>query len=129
MHLGGCVKIGKEAKSMVYKNLAPVCGLYCGSCEYYKKSCEGCRNVQGKPFWTTQMKVEICPLYGCCIIKKQLDHCGLCDELPCETFNKFRDPSLSPEEAKQAVLNRQNELLKRKEIGTEKWLEEKNKNL
>lgn len=129
MLLGGYVKIGKETKNMVDKNLAPVCGLYCGSCEYYKKTCEGCGNVKGKPFWTTQMKVETCPFYDCCIKKKQLGHCGLCNELPCETFNKFHDPSLSPEKAKQAVLNRQNELLKRKEIGTEKWLEEKNKTL
>ena len=126
---GGYVKIGKETKNMTDKNLAPVCGLYCGGCEYYKKTCVGCGNVKGKPFWTTLMKVETCPLYDCCINKKQLEHCGLCEELPCETFNKFHDPSLSPEEAKQAVLKRQNELIKRKEISTENWLEEKNKNL
>ena len=71
------------------------------------------------------MKIEVCPLYGCCIDKKHLEHCGLCSELPCETFNKFHDPSLSPEEAEQAVLARKNELLTRKEIGTDKWLEEK----
>jgi len=111
------------------KNLASVCGLYCGSCEYYMKTCEGCCNVKGKPFWTTLMKVETCPLYDCCINKKQLEHCGLCGELPCETFTNLHDPSLSQEEAKQAVLNRQNELIKRKEISTEIWLKEKNKNL
>jgi hypothetical protein len=111
------------------ENLASVCGLYCGSCEYYKKTCEGCGNVKGKPFWTILMKVETCPLYDCCINKKQLEHCGLCDDLPCETFTNFHDPSLSQEEAKQAVLNRQNELIKRKEISTEIRLKEKNKNL
>lgn len=110
---------------MIDNALAPVCGLYCGTCEYLEKQCQGCGKVEGKPFWTTQMKVEVCPLYDCCINKKQLEHCGLCDEPPCKTFTDIYDPSLSPEEAKKSVLARQNELAKRKEIGTEKWLGEK----
>jgi hypothetical protein len=40
-------------------------------------------------------------------------------------FEEFYDPSLCPEEAKQSVLSRQNELMKRREIGAEKWLESK----
>jgi len=108
------------------KKLAPICGLYCGTCEYFEKQqCQGCGNVNGKPFWTALMKVEICPMYDCCINKKQLEHCGLCNEFPCKTFTGFYDPSLSEEEAKKAVLARQNELVRRKEIGTEKWLKEK----
>lgn len=107
------------------KNLVAPCGLYCGTCEYLGEQCQGCGHQEGKPFWTVRMNVEVCPLYGCCIDKKQLEHCGLCDELPCETFTSLHDPSLSPEEAKQSILSRQNELMRRKEIGTEKWLEEK----
>ncbi len=110
---------------MIDKALAPVCGLYCGSCEYFKKQCQGCGHVNGKPFWTAQIKDKICPLYNCCINQKQLEHCGLCNEFPCETFTELRDPSLGEEEARQALLARQNELVKRKEIGTERWLEEK----
>lgn len=110
---------------MLDKKLAPVCGFYCGTCKYYVKACQGCGYVKGKPFWTAQMKVEICPLYDCCINKKHLEHCGLCDEFPCKVFTGFYDPSLSEEEAKRSILARQNELLRRKEIGTEKWLKEK----
>ena len=110
---------------MIDKNLAPVCGLYCGTCEYFEKQCQGCGNVDDKPFWTAQMKVEVCPLYDCCVNKKRLEHCGLCEELPCETFRSFHDPSLSEEEAKKSVLARQNELLRTKEVGTEKWIEER----
>lgn len=109
---------------MLDKNLAPVCGWYCGTCEYFGEQCQGCGNVNGKPFWTAQMKVEICPIYDCCINKKQLEHCGLCDELPCEIF-KLYDPSLTEEEGEKLILTRQNEVLRRKEIGTEKWLEGK----
>ena len=107
------------------KNLAPVCGLYCGTCEYFNNQCQGCGNVEGKPFWTVQMEVEACPLYDCCVNQKQLEHCGLCNEFPCKTFTDLRDPSLSDEKAKQALHARENELLKRKKIGTEKWLEGK----
>ena len=107
------------------KNLAPVCGIYCGTCEHLDTQCRGCGNVEGKPFWTTHMKIEVCTLYDCCVNKKQLEHCGLCDELPCSTFLQFYDPSLSQEEAKESILARQNDLLRRKEIGTEKWIEEK----
>jgi len=71
------------------------------------------------------MKLEACPLYDCCVNKKRLEHCSLCDEFPCETFEGLRDPSLSEEEAEEALRARQNDLLRRKEIGTERWLGEK----
>jgi hypothetical protein len=35
------------------------------------------------------------------------------------------DPNLSDEEAEKTVVARQSDLLKRKEVGTEKWLKEK----
>jgi hypothetical protein len=107
--------------------LAAACGLFCGNCEYLDKKCKGCGAQKGKPFWTTMMKVEFCPLYNCSVNTKQLEHCGLGDEFPCETFNQLRDPSLSDEEANKALLERKKDLLKRKEIGTEQWLKEKQK--
>ncbi|RJP66765.1 MAG: DUF3795 domain-containing protein [Candidatus Abyssobacteria bacterium SURF_17] len=110
---------------MTDKNLAAACGLYCGPCEYLGKQCRGCGNQAGKPFWTTHAKVEVCPLYDCCVNKKHLEHCGLCAELPCELFKEFHDPSLSPEEAQKSIHSREGDLIRRKEIGTEKWLKEK----
>ena len=107
------------------KDLAAACGLYCGDCEHFKSQCRGCGQVQGKPFWTAQFGVEVCPLYGCCINEKQLELCGLCDEFPCETFNSLRDPSMSDEEAEQSLGERQKDLTLRKEIGTEAWLKER----
>jgi|SRR5450756_117654 len=105
------------------EKLAAVCGLYCGPCEYLGEQCGGCGYIEGKPFWTSEMRIETCPLYDCCINKKQLEHCGLCDELPCETFLSLSDPALSPEEVEKSIRVRRDELLKRKEIGTERWLE------
>jgi len=107
------------------QKLAAVCGLFCGTCEHLGTKCRGCGQQKGKPFWTAMMNVESCPLYNCCVNTKQLEHCGLCSELPCETFLALRDPALSDEAAEKALIARQNDLIKRKEIGTEKWLKEK----
>ncbi len=105
------------------RNLAAACGLYCGPCQYLGNKCNGCGHEKGNPFWTSHAKVEICPLYDCCVNRKKLEHCGLCPELPCTMFKEFHDPSLSPEEAKKSVLARQSELMRRKVVGTDKWLE------
>ncbi len=110
---------------MVNKNLAAACGLFCGTCEHLGTKCKGCGNQKGKPFWAAMMNVEACPLYNCSVNTKKLEHCGLCSELPCETFLALRDPSLSDEEAEKALAARQNDLAKRKRLGTEKWLKEK----
>jgi hypothetical protein len=110
---------------MVDNNLAAVCGLFCGACGHLGTKCSGCGQQKGKPFWTAMMNVEACPLYSCCVSTKHLEHCGLCDELPCKTFNELRDPSLSDEEAQKALVARRNDLLHRKHVGTEKWLKEK----
>jgi hypothetical protein len=110
---------------MVKNNLAAVCGLFCGNCEHLGTKCRGCGEQKGKPFWTAVMNVECCPLYSCCVNTKQLEHCGLCSERPCETFLALRDPSLSDEEAEKALITRQNNLKRRKEIGTEQWLKQK----
>jgi len=107
------------------KNLAAVCGLFCSACEHLGTKCGGCDNQQGKPFWTATINVESCPLYKRCVNTKQLEHCGLCRELPCESFLLLGDPNLSTEEVEKAVVARQSDLLQRKEVGTEQWLKEK----
>ena len=105
--------------------LAAARGLYCGDCEFINNQCRGCKSAQGKPFWSEKYGIEKCPLYSCCIDQKQLEHCGMCQELPCEIFNSLRDPSLSDEEAEQSLRERQKDLTLRKEMGTEAWLRER----
>jgi hypothetical protein len=106
-------------------HLAPVCGIYCGDCQFLGKNCEGCGKALGKPFWTEQMPSGICPLYDCCVNQKKLEHCGLCDDFPCKTFLDLRDPSMSDEEYKKSLVTRNDSLKKRARIGTEQWLKEK----
>ncbi|MEE8414540.1 MAG: DUF3795 domain-containing protein [Dehalococcoidales bacterium] len=105
--------------------LVAACGLYCGDCEYIGDKCPGCGRIQGRPFWTELFKLEACPLYDCCVNQHHLEHCGLCDEFPCETFTSLRDPSMNDEEAEQSWREKKQVLLLRKEIGTEAWLRQK----
>jgi hypothetical protein len=112
---------------MSEKKSAAPCGNCCGSCEFFGEKCSGCCKASGQPFWANQLPIDICPIYSCCTYKKKLEHCGECDELPCEIFLKFRDPSLSEEDAEILVKVRQNDLRMRKRLGTVKWLELKKK--
>ena len=106
--------------------LAAACGLYCGDCEYLDGKCQGgCNQVQGKPFWAPLFDVKVCPIYDCSVNQKHLEHCGLCPDFPCETFTSLRDPSLSDEEAMQSLRQREQDLRRRKEIGTQAWLKER----
>jgi Protein of unknown function (DUF3795) len=107
---------------MSNKNYGPVCGLYCGECEFLGKQCQGCGHVDGKPFWTAHVQSGVCPIHDCCRNRKQLDHCGLCPDFPCKTFLELRDPNMSDEVFEASLATRQASLRKRAEIGTEQWL-------
>ena len=121
-----CAGSGKlKGKLMTHANYAPVCGLYCGSCEFLGDKCKGCGYVAGKPLWTDHIRTKVCPLYDCCRNQRQLEHCGLCEDIPCETFLALRDPNMSDEDFQKSLEQRQRELKRRTEIGTEKWLLEK----
>jgi hypothetical protein len=106
--------------------LAAACGLYCGDCEFLEKQCSGCTRLGGKPFWTEQYGVEVCPIYVCCVDQKELEHCGLCNEFPCETFTSLRDPSMTDAQFERSLEERRADLNSRRELGTEAWLERKN---
>jgi hypothetical protein len=105
-------------------NYAPVCGIYCGNCDFLGKQCKGCGYVNGKPFWTAQIPSGICPIYNCCSNQKQIEHCGLCADFPCKIFLELRDPNMSDEEFQNSLIKRQEVLKRRIKIGTESWLSE-----
>ena len=107
---------------MADKKHAPVCGIYCGHCDFLGRQCSGCGYVKGKPFWTSQIPSGVCPLYDCCHNQMQLEHCGLCEQFPCKSFMGLRDPNMSDEEFQNSLKSRQIALKRRSEIGTDKWL-------
>lgn len=65
------------------------CGINCHLCEWYKGNnepkCPGCSAVEGKPFWGT------CEVYACAK-RKDVTHCGVCGEFPCDMFMNQYDP-------------------------------------
>lgn len=102
---------------MLDKKLATICGVVCEKCKHFKKQCNGCQAVNGKPFWIKFMNVKMCHIYNCCINKKKIINCGLCNEFPCEDFMKIEtnDPNFTPEKAKKSAEKRKAELIKRSE--------------
>lgn len=102
---------------MINNEAPPPCGWSCGGCQHFKKGCAGCRQTSGTPFWIPKSPMDRCPVYECCTDQKGLEHCGLCPDLPCETFLKLRDPSMSDEEFEKSLTERKAALLKRAGAG------------
>ena len=60
------------------------CGIVCDTkiCkEAFNVDCPGCTNME-KPFWG-ECEVKIC------CESKELEHCGHCENFPCEVLNKY----------------------------------------
>lgn len=83
-----------------------VCGVNCGECGEYGKTCEGCAVISGKVFWAGYMGSDICPIYDCCVGKRGLSHCGGCEELPCQIYFDTKDPRISDEEHRTGIERR-----------------------
>jgi hypothetical protein len=109
---------------MLQWNLAAVCGIYCGGCSFLDGKCKGCFSERGRVFWTKldETYSNACPIWECCVERKELEHCGLCSDFPCDTYLDLKDPS-DP----QADMHKQQSiesLRHRTEVGTKRWLEE-----
>lgn len=58
------------------------CGIVCNECIYkLRKECDGCVRIEN-PFW------GVCDVKNCCE-RKNLEHCGLCADFPCEDLKKM----------------------------------------
>jgi hypothetical protein len=103
-----------EAERMNEKLVAP-CGTYCGTCKFLnrkeKPSCSGCRNQNGEPFWGK------CRLYACA--KGRVEHCGMCEDFPCDIFVNQFDPA----HGQKSAFTRAGLLAYRRKVGTQKFIE------
>ena len=109
---------------MLQWNLAAVCGIYCGGCNYLDGKCKGCSSERGRVFWTKAEEIpwDTCPIWECCVQQKRLEHCGLCSDFPCSTYLELKDPS--DPEADTHKRQSMESLKHRTEVGTRRWLEE-----
>lgn len=95
----------------------PPCGGYCKNCVVYKKACAGCVETNGKPFHLEKTGKDVCPIWQCAKNYK-VEHCGVCDEFPCDKFLNWYDPKRGVVTA----LRRAGLLALRKKIRTEAWI-------
>ena len=59
------------------------CGLDCTTCPFREKNnCPGCHKADGTMFWGK------CTL-ALCSIGKGIEHCGLCDQFPCDLLKSY----------------------------------------
>ncbi len=82
------------------------CGTFCEKCPQYQQPCPGCIKLQGKPSWITEVGLNCCPFYACCVVDKKLLNCGQCSSAPCQLFYDTKDPSLSNEEFQNDLADR-----------------------
>lgn len=70
------------------KEMQAYCGTYCETCDWKDKvDCKGCKAYGGEIFWGSCQVAD-------CAISKSLDHCGQCEDMPCD---KLREAFDNPE--------------------------------
>lgn len=95
-----------------------VCGHDCSYCPAFRgtadNKCPGCNEAKEGPWWGS------CKLYNC-VEKHEVEHCGLCDEFPCDLQVGHFDPD-NPNGQQNAVI-RSGILAYRAKHGEEKALD------
>ncbi len=94
----------------------PPCGALCENCLAYRKDCPGCIETGGRPHYVGREEREVCPVWECAA-DNGVEHCGLCEEFPCEMFLGW----YSRRRGIITVLRRAGLLALRKRIGDEAW--------
>lgn len=116
------------------KNIAAVCGLFCGSCSVYIATQEN--DVEKLQFFSNTFNMSIDEILcdGCraerksaycrnmcnfikCAAEKNVDFCGFCNDFPCAELKEFQ--TLMPH---RLELWNSHKLLQ--EVGWEKWFAE-----
>lgn len=81
-----------------------VCGTDCSECGCFGTICQGCNSCGGKVFHAPEG--QACPLYQCARGERGLADCGQCPAVPCEIWQKTRDPKFSDEAFQQNIQQR-----------------------
>ena len=71
--------------STLIRELAP-CGVFCGACPSFNKSCFGCSSENSEQ--ARRKSRESCKIRMCCYNTKKLSYCAECDQFPCSIINK-----------------------------------------
>lgn len=66
------------------RELAP-CGVFCGACPSYNKTCLGCASERKDQKRTSKWG---CKIRKCCYDTSKIPYCIECDQFPCEKLKK-----------------------------------------
>jgi hypothetical protein len=100
-------------------SIAP-CGVYCGACPSFERSCLGCRSENREQKRSSKWG---CRIRQCCF-GKGLDFCNQCEDYPCKPWLR-KLPDSHPGDARFAYRHEVGDNLQRlKEMGVDGWLEE-----
>ena len=69
---------------ILVNELAP-CGVFCGACPSFNKTCLGCPSESQKQKRKSKWD---CTIRKCCYEEKNIKYCGYCIQFPCEKINK-----------------------------------------
>ena len=69
---------------MLANILAP-CGVFCGACPSFNKTCLGCPSESHKQKRKSKWN---CKIRECCYEEKNIMYCSYCTQFPCEKINK-----------------------------------------
>lgn len=100
------------------KELAP-CGVFCGACPSFSKTCQGCSSKSKDQKRTSKWG---CKIRKCCYEEHAFTSCASCTELPCVKLNKKLIDS-HPENPKFAYRHEIEDNFKKfRELGPEAYL-------
>lgn len=81
------------------------CGLDCGVCEHRTVRCDGCRAVEGKPFWSEELSLARCEIFAC-TRERGRESCKDCDKVPCSIWQRTREPDVDDAAFAQQIKTR-----------------------
>ena len=63
------------------------CGRICSEryCDAFNVHCKGCYHTRIDEL--QKPEEDMCPIYECIKFKKNINNCGMCNEIPCENWN------------------------------------------
>jgi hypothetical protein len=74
----------KARDNKIPVELAP-CGVFCGACPSFGKSCLGCASVDKNQIRKSKWA---CKIRNCCYFTKNKSFCFECGEFPCQELNR-----------------------------------------
>ena len=106
------------------KNELAPCGVFCGACPSFDKTCNGCSSENKKQKRKSKWNCEI---RKCCYEEMNVEYCGHCNSFPCEKINSKLIKSHIGDKKFKYRHEIPDNMKKLKELGVDKFIKFKEK--